>query len=665
MVVLLHPSGLGLKCKESDLVDIATELTYHRTLTSINLSQQTISVEAATALGKSLGHNAHNIVQHVKFSECELNSFSAAPLLEAIAVNSKIEVADFSDNPLRDEGALHVARMIEANPPLRSLDISHCKIGPVGAAALGAALSVNTRLRNLSLGSNKLREAGAAAICNGLAANKHLVVVDLSGNCINSEGGMMLADLLRHNTSIESLNLATNYLSSSIPYIASAMCERGKPARLMDISSNRISSDICKTMAQVLEGHRFSIACFSVEQNDIGDDGLVALFHALKGTPIQFLDLSDAHLTSHSGVVIADLVAACTVLNSLQLDGNALGDEAVAEVAASVSKSCVASLNLERCGVGHAACVALAQAITTHKRFRTLVLADNPQVQVADVLLMLDALSTIHTLEELDLSELRLEASEDLLRAMLGVFVGNPLLQTILVGHNPMASLFEGGEGVFTRAFAKTLLDPNSVQQQQQLSNTDPLLLEGSAAKASDRSQSLMTLQHLSLCKSSIGAGSLVEQKKGPSATREFVATTFRPAWAVVIPMEHPADPPATDDDDAEDGAQVPLVPLPNSLHHPLYPGYGRGRFSSSCYVQHIGDPVPYNIAVSHGTRPPFLPTADGAAMLAVPPSAPHEALPLQHQSSRKQPIAAAHHRRPASPQVLGVGCGRQRDARG
>ncbi|CUG06515.1 Hypothetical protein, putative [Bodo saltans] len=98
--------------------------------------------------------------------------------------------------------------------------------------------------------------------------------------------------------------------------------------------------------------------------------------HALRGTNVQFLDLSDTTLTAASGVVLADLNRACPIINSLQLDNNALGDSAMVEISKAFREShSMAALNVDNTAFGHEGCMALARAFEAQKHLRSVNVA--------------------------------------------------------------------------------------------------------------------------------------------------------------------------------------------------------------------------------------------------------------------------------------------------
>jgi len=278
----------------------------------------------------------------------------------------------------------------------------------------------------------------------------------------------------------------------------------------------------------------------------------------------------------------------------------------------------LASLNLERTGLGPRGAVALADAIAAQRRLRSLNVADNAGVRVQEVLCLCKALRQLTTLEEVDFSSLALDESETLLEHLVTLFDNNASLDAVMLEHTPVGAAL-----------------PNGV-----LSADTAAALRGGTAlhnKSGGGAASRSGVVAVAASSASVAAASFSSARGGLTSGASAASTAlttkalikrsqhvFKPAWALTIPLDAPAPSP----DEAEDGARVPLVPAPTSLHDPLYPGYGRGRFSSGSLVQSANDPLPYNVAVTRGTRRPFIPTADGASLLMAPPRKTPKASP-------------------------------------
>eukprot|EP00388_Colpodella_angusta_P044682 GDKK01063689.1.p1 GENE.GDKK01063689.1~~GDKK01063689.1.p1 ORF type:complete len:746 (-),score=73.52 GDKK01063689.1:100-2337(-) len=619
--------------RDSDLLDICDELFNNRYITFLDLSQIKISAEVAAALGVVLSRRQGSrcVVQYVKLENCGITVDALKALLSAIGnegTNNRLEILDLSKNPIGDAGATFLSEALEvwnvstiAAPVttitsnnsniysdaaltscIRTLELRNCRIGPQGATAIGKLLGTlaGCRLTSLNLDDNKLRYAGIVEICNGLSTNKQLRLLSIADNNINAEGGQVLAQTLRVNTTLETLQAGKNYLSESMPALALALCRRGTCARLLDFSTNRINATMCRSMAQVLEGNQFYVSCLTLEGNPIGDEGLVALLHAIKGTPVQFLDVSDTNLTSASAPVLADMILLCPLLNSLQIDGNAIGDEGLARVAAAAGDSkTLSALNLEKCGLGPHSVDVLASSIARRRKFRSLALAENPRVSLLPIL---DALSTCNSLEYLDLSDNGIEDSESVLRALVSVFSSNEGLKEVILEHNPLARGFP--DGLMTRELARSLVADSS--------------LFGVEADRGGNSTIDRSTGRMVAFSSSNAGGSAVNN----SDRRKLLQGTFKPKWSTTTAMDHRSlidEDTAAAHSDGEDGQDIPLIPHHQSLQHALYPGYGNGRFSSGQSVQQLSNPVPYTMEMSKGTKPVLLKSCDLSTELQVP----------------------------------------------
>lgn len=614
--------------RDSDLLDICDELYNNRFITFLDLSQIKISAEVASALGVVLsrGQGSRCVVQYVKLENCGITVEVLRAFLTAVGndgTNSRLEIFDLSKNPIGDAGATILAdalalwnvSTVTATGPtataggaavlandaaltssIRTLELRNCRIGPQGATAIGKMLGTQRgcRLTSLNLDENKLRYAGIVEICSGLAVNKQLRLLSIADNNINAEGGQVLAQTLRANTTLETLQAGKNYLSESMPALALALCRRGTCARLLDFSMNRVNATMCRSMAQVLEGNQFYVSCLTLEGNPIGDEGLVALFHAIKGTPVQFLDVSDCDLTAASAPVLADMILLCPLLNSIQIDANAIGDEGLASVAAAAGESkTLSALNLEKCGLGAHSVDVLASSIARRRKFRSLALAENPGVSLLPIL---DALSTCNALENLDLSDNGIEDSEGVLRALVAVFSSNTGLKEVILEHNPIARGFP--EGLMTRELAQSLAADSSLVSASRSPNGKQLAVQGNSPSFN------------------LTSGSAAADR------RKLLQGTFKPKWSTATAMDHRSlvdEEAAAADSEGEDGQDIPLIPHAQSLQHTLYPGYGHGRFSSAASVQQLSNPVPYSVEISKGTKPVLLKSCDLSTELQVP----------------------------------------------
>lgn len=660
------PGGANLA--EADIIDFAASLATNRTITSLDITKGTIGVEAATALAKAIGRGSLAPLMHIKLHDNNIKQPALAALAPALAVGPKLEALELAHNPLRDDGAAELCQIIAQSTTLRVLDISDCQIGPQGIKTVCATITAQgTRLRQLLLAGNKLRAAGTVALCECLQKNTTINVLDLSANCVNSEGGRAVADLLSVNSTIDTLKAATNYFSDSVPHLAKALAERAErmnnasanastatkgntaskvTMRLLDISNNRIDTVSARRMAEVLEGKKFFASCISLERNPIGDEGIVGLYHAIKGTQIQFLDLSECNLTYRSGVVLADLIAACPLLNSLQIDGNELGDDAIHEIMGGLlTSTSLAAINLERTKMGNRGCEDLASAVAKRHGIRSVNIAENPTIERPSLLRLLEALANRNALEDLDLSDLPVvDEDESLLKALVALFPTNPSLNRILLERTPLAALLPA-PGIMTRGVATMILQTTAKQQTADkslsaaITASDSSIQKGANMSHASTNASIVSgVRGISTLKGSPTKGALVvadttSRALVSGADGSTLSAAFRPPWALAVPIDSTPTPYLPNPQTPEDGRHPPLVPLPGSLHDTMYPGYGRGPISNSITLQSLNDPMPWRVRAAKNHKPPYIPTFDGSSVLSVPPKRPMKTAPYSLQA--------------------------------
>ena len=238
-------------------------------------------------------------------------------------------------------------------------------------------------------------------------------------------------------------------------------------------------------------------------------------------------------------------------------------------------------------------------------------IAENANIQL-DVVALLHQLTGLQTVEHMDLSDLHLEESEDLLRALMGVFASNPHLAKVDMQHNTIAKGMPGG--AMTRDFALRLADGPSLAAYQALANGTS---NNTSLKATPNNNTTVNRST-----ATAGSNNSTMMKFGRPSSQ---LTTFRPAWATTLPMEQPSMQGIKSEldvleEDVEDGRVPPLVPSSTSLYHPMYPGYGRGLLSHTSHISSLTNPVSFAVENSKGRPIPMKCTGDQSALLRYAP---------------------------------------------
>lgn len=183
-------------------------------LSTVDLSYQRIGPEGVAQLVDAI------LISHAPVRELWLRETSAgdagaesvASLLRSAA--TMLELLDFGDNQITDDGAAAIASGLRSDAALLRLDLSGNRIGPEGGGAVGAALHNNATLRDLSLGCNQIGDWGAVAIGNSLRRNAAIEEIDLYNNKIRDLGAKAIAACLSLNTTLRKLHLHRNRIEA-------------------------------------------------------------------------------------------------------------------------------------------------------------------------------------------------------------------------------------------------------------------------------------------------------------------------------------------------------------------------------------------------------------------------------------------------------------------
>lgn len=257
-------------------------------------------------------------------------------------------------------------------------------ITDTGAAALARVLQSNTSLRYLDLQDNELTDVGAVAMAQGLAGPEGaLKTLQLGYNDISVEGAAALLARCHHSPnpnpendgplpcSLTSLDLQFNELGPGVADVVVAAL-RGRGAPLADNSSSSSSSTTGSTTS-------------STTSNAVPPAGLTTL------------GLLQTGLGSSGAAVVAEALRTNTVLRSLDLGSNEIGDEGAAALARALqpqqeagklaseaddsgnnpSKSALAHLFLFDNGIEEAGAAALASLLTHNEQLTFLDLEEN------------------------------------------------------------------------------------------------------------------------------------------------------------------------------------------------------------------------------------------------------------------------------------------------
>lgn len=242
---------------------------------------------------------------------------------------------------------------LATNTSLKSLLVSGHKLSLASTCALGEALRTNTTLERLSFGDESFGDDGLAALVAGGGVGASLRCLDLELRGLGARSATCLGAVL----------------------VASP---QKTPLTELVLGRNRLGDDAA-AFAALVSGVRAtaSLTLLDLGENVIGEDGAAASLEGLRG----HAHLSTLRLNGNPigpSAPIASLVSSLPSLQTLVLEGCALGDGGVAALAAVLQSATLTELDVSKNGLGAPSAAALAHGLNAS--LKVLRCGGNPSV---------------------------------------------------------------------------------------------------------------------------------------------------------------------------------------------------------------------------------------------------------------------------------------------
>uniref|UniRef100_A0A8C2KFD7 Ran GTPase-activating protein 1 n=1 Tax=Cyprinus carpio TaxID=7962 RepID=A0A8C2KFD7_CYPCA len=306
--------GLKLDNAESEMVQ---EIEQCQGLQSLRLEGNTLGVEAAQAIAKSLEEKRE--LEQCHWSDLFTGRLRSEipPALKSLGCSlmtsgARLTHLDLSDNAFGPDGVKGIESLLKSSAcyTLCELRLNNCGMGIGGGMVLASALTEchkqssaagsPLRLKVFIAGRNRLENDGATALAKAFKLLGSLEEIHMPQNGINHPGITALATAIKHNPNLQVLNLNDNTFT-----------KRGSIA-----------------MAEAIR----YLQCLKVI--NFGDclvrsEGAIAIAGALReGLPfLRELNLSFGEICEAAAVVVAKAVRGKADLEKLDLNGNCFGEE--------------------------------------------------------------------------------------------------------------------------------------------------------------------------------------------------------------------------------------------------------------------------------------------------------------------------------------------------
>jgi len=186
--------------KMADCVTLSRSLPLLQSLTSLNLSRNTIDDEKVRMVAQGLADNF--TVTTIDLSHNRIADRGVRALARILADKCVIDTLDLSDNQIHTGGGKALGKALRKNDTLQVLNLRLNRLGDEGGRLLFEGMLSNSTLQTLNVSSNALEVECARAIAAVGRSNEELVLcdLDLSSNPLTEEGGRLLRDLDANRT---------------------------------------------------------------------------------------------------------------------------------------------------------------------------------------------------------------------------------------------------------------------------------------------------------------------------------------------------------------------------------------------------------------------------------------------------------------------------------
>ena len=219
---------------------------------------------------------------------------------------------------------------------LRTLNMDRNCLGDAGLQVLCSALSLSqtSSLTNLSLRHNNLGPGSARSLC--LITGQPFVRLVLSANCFGKAGAAALAPLIA-TSALAEFEIASNQIGDDGALeIARAIVSTGQALQKLDLRDDALTSEGIHLVATTLKGC-YQLAMLDLSYNLCEAYGADRLAVSGAVWPLKQLCLARCSLRTSGFARIAPFIASMNELELLDLSGNMMNDEGLAEVTEAIA----------------------------------------------------------------------------------------------------------------------------------------------------------------------------------------------------------------------------------------------------------------------------------------------------------------------------------------
>ena len=336
------------------------------------------------------------------------------------------------DNSYFGKGMSHIAKALQRCSSLQVLRLANTNMPTEVYDDLITAIECNPCLCNFQLSGNDL-QSSAYDILQALSKISSLEILDLRGNKLNKDADKLLASVILNNTVLKYLYLGHNNIGIGMMKVAKAL-QQITSIKFLDLGNTNMPKEVSDDLALAIKANQ-GLEMIWLFNNDLSTSTIITIVSPLCTiSTLTVLDLDNNQITEECGEVLGSIILQNVGIEQLLLNNNRIGKGVMHIAKALQQVNCLKVLGLNNNGFPKEVCVDIALAIESNRYLNTLQICGNNMETSAIVIVILQSLCKVSSLQILDLQSNQL--SEDIGELLAGVVISNRNVHELQLGNN-------------------------------------------------------------------------------------------------------------------------------------------------------------------------------------------------------------------------------------
>ena len=355
----------GCKIHKKDIELLCNAIKSNTTFSSINLTSNNVTDQAAFIIGETFSKNKH--LRHIELANCNFSNKGLQMLLSGMKENRVLQTINLSFNRVADKEANSIAAILSNNSWIECIHLQDCSLSCNALYQITVAASSLQLLKSLDFSCNTIPDQSAMVISLVIKNNQSLECINLS-KCALSETGMQkISEELAHSQNLEMVNFSGNKISNSVADNLALMTANNVTFKKLlmsnchlqsnsftkiseslqslntlthtDLSYNTFNYIMACSLAEVIVGNN-ELCFMDLSYCELKEIDFVVVLEAMKNTKnFKYLDFKFNKLDSTASDILAKVIANNKLLEYLCLHNCNLEDDNLLKLLKSVNHS--------------------------------------------------------------------------------------------------------------------------------------------------------------------------------------------------------------------------------------------------------------------------------------------------------------------------------------